>query len=100
LLQESGRHVAVATVVAGAAQDHHPAPVAGPQVDRRQRHRQSGPLHQHVDGIAGPLVHPARLGGGDDRNHSCSPTATAITRAEVSVWVMVTWTSVTPSISA
>ncbi len=32
--------------------------------------------------------------------YRCSPTATATTRAEVSVWVMVIITSVTPSISA
>src|SRR5690606_40382107 len=71
------------------------------QLHRSQGHRQSGPLHEDPDGILRTPIHLGRFCGRDHRDHgSCSPTATAMTKAEVSVCVMVTRTSVTPSISA
>src|SRR5690606_1376846 len=107
----AGGHVAVSPVVAGTAQDRHLGPVGGTHLYRLQGDGPPGAVHEDIDGIGGALIHTRRLGGGDDRDHarcscgeggmgSCSPTATAMTSADVSVWVMVTSTSVTPSISA
>src|SRR5690606_9770672 len=107
----AGGDVAVPPVVAGTAQDHDPRSVADAHLDRLEGDSQPGAVHQHLDGIGGALVHPRRLGCSDHGDHArcssgglesvpCSPTATAMTRAEVSVWVIVTRTSVTPSISA
>src|SRR5690606_32072033 len=98
--QIPGGHIPVTTVVTGSAQHHHPGPVPHAHVDRFEAHGKTRSAHEDIDGIGGALVHPGRFGGGDYRDHSCSATATAITRAEVSVCVIVTRTSVTPSISA
>ena len=70
--QQAGRHPTVGTVVALAADDHHPAPVGRrPSGHGGPGHRRPGPGHQLVEGrdLGRPGVHLLHLGDGQDRLH-------------------------------
>jgi hypothetical protein len=96
--QSSGRYQCIAAVVARAGEYYDFGAVPGSHPRSLERYCGTCPFHQVCNGKRALFVEPPRLLGTDDQLHQWSPTATAITNADVLVWVIVTNTSDTANI--